>query len=42
MLSCALYALDMGDLTFAYVATRVVYLIVVLGLIIAMYRFLHR
>jgi hypothetical protein len=33
---------DVGELAVAYVALRVLYLLVVVGLIVAMYRFLHR
>ena len=36
------YGFDGSDLPAIYVASRIVYLGVVIGLMIAMYRFLHR
>jgi len=36
------YGFDASYLTVAYVVSRLVYLVVIVGLLIAMYRFLHR
>jgi uncharacterized membrane protein len=36
------YGFDASYLPTAYVVSRIVYLVVIVGLLVAMYRFLHR